>query len=229
MKTDEITVSISSLQKTYYINDCEINALTDVTLEVRKGEFVTIEGLSGAGKTSLLNLISGIDKPTKGKIIAFGKNIGAESEDSLADFRCNIVGFIFQSYNLFPTLTVAENIIFPMEWSEKSEDQIRTRVEELLKIVGLKHRTNHFPFQLSGGEKQRVAFARALANDPPLILADEPTGNLDIRTGQKIIQILEKLKIEGKTIIAVTHDKRIIQLADQRLHLENGKLVMHHE
>ena len=229
MKTDEIAVSISSLRKTYHINDIEIDALTDVTLEVRKGEFVTIEGLSGAGKTSLLNIISGIDKPTDGKIFVFGRDIGVESEDSLADFRCNIVGFIFQSYNLFPTLTVAENITFPMEWSEKPEDQIMTRVEELLIIVGLGHRTNHFPFQLSGGEKQRVAFARALANDPLLLLADEPTGNLDVRTGKKIIQILEKLKNEGKTIIAVTHDKRIIQLADKKLHLEDGKLVMHDE
>jgi putative ABC transport system ATP-binding protein len=135
------------------------------------------------------------------------------------------VGFVFQSYNLISTLTVAENIAFPMEWTRKPENHIKKRVEELLEIVGLQHRAEHFPSQLSGGEQQRVAIARALANDPPLLLADEPTGNLDAKTSLKIVEILKMLKENGKTIIVATHDEQILRLADQILFLEDGKLV----
>ena len=155
--------------------------------------------------------------------------MGVKDEDFLASFRCHTVGFVFQSYNLVSTLSVAENIAFPMEWARKPEDHIEKRVEELLEVVGLRHRTEHFPFQLSGGEQQRVAFARALANDPPLLLVDEPTGNLDTKTSLKIVEILRKLKEEGKTIIVATHDERIIGLADQRLYLEDGKLASMNE
>jgi putative ABC transport system ATP-binding protein len=228
MKTEAV-VTASNLCKTYEIGDLKIEVLKNVNLEVEKGEFIAITGPSGSGKTTLLNVIGGIDKPTSGKIIVFGDDLGAENEDFLTDFRCHNVGFVFQSYNLVSTLTLAENVAFPMEWTQKSEDQIRERVAELLKLVGLQHRADHFPFQLSGGEQQRVAFARALANDPPLLLIDEPTGNLDTKTSLKIIQILQKLKGERKTIIVVTHDERIIQLADQKLCLEDGKLVGIHE
>jgi putative ABC transport system ATP-binding protein len=206
------------------MGDVKIEALKDVNLEVKNGEFTVINGPSGSGKTTLLNIISGIDKPTSGKIIVFEEDLGAKDEDFLATFRCHNIGFVFQSYNLVSTLTVAENIAFPMEWIQKLENQIKERVEELLEIVGLHHRADHFPCQLSGGEQQRVAFARALANDPPLLLVDEPTGNLDTKTGLKIIQILQKLKDE-KTIITVTHDRQIFKLADQKLYLEDGKLV----
>lgn len=225
MKTVKITVSASSLCKIYQTSDAKVEALKNVNIEVGKGEFTAISGPSGSGKTTLLNIIGGIDKPTSGKIIVFGHDLRVKDEDFLADFRCNNVGFVFQSYNLVSTLTVSENIAFPMEWARKSEDHIKKRVEELLAIVGLQHRAEHFPFQLSGGEQQRVAFARALANNPPLLLVDEPTGNLDTRTSLKIVQILQKLKDYGKTIIVATHDERIIQLADQKLYLEDGKLV----
>lgn len=225
MNMDKTVVSASLLTKIYQIGDVNIEALKDVNLKVEKGEFIAISGPSGAGKTTLLNIIGGIDKPTIGKIIVFKNDLTIENEDFLADFRCNNVGFVFQSYNLVSTLTVAENIAFPMEWARKPDDHIKNRVRELLKIVNLEHRTEHFPFQLSGGEQQRVAFARALANDPPLLLVDEPTGNLDTKTGLKIVELLQKLKDKCKTIIVATHDERIIQTADKKLYLEDGKLV----
>ncbi len=225
MNMDKSVVLASLLCKTYQIGDINVEALKDVNLKVEKGGFTVISGPSGSGKTTLLNIIGGIDKPTSGKIIVFGNDLGVKDEDFLADFRCNKIGFVFQSYNLVSTLTVSENIAFPMEWTRKQEDYIKEYVEELLRIVDLEHRADHFSFQLSGGEQQRVAFARALANDPPLLLVDEPTGNLDVKTGLKIVQILRKLKDDGKTIIVATHDERIIQLADQKLYLEDGKLV----
>lgn len=225
MKKARLAVYASSLHKVYQISDFEVEVLKDVNLKVNKGEFVTISGPSGSGKTTLLNIIGSIDRPTSGEIVVFGNDLCAKDEDFLASFRCNNVGFVFQSYNLVSTLTVAENAAFPMEWIKKSENQIETRVAELLELVGLQHRADHFPSQLSGGEQQRVAFARALANDPPLLLVDEPTGNLDAKTSLKITQILQKLKEDEKTIIVSTHDRQIVQLADQKLYLENGKLV----
>jgi len=225
MKTGKTAVLASSLCKTYEIGDVKVEVLKDANLEVRKGEFTVISGPSGSGKTTLLNIISGIDKPTSGKIVVFEEDLGVKDEDFLATFRCNNIGFVFQSYNLVSTLTVAENVAFPMEWIQKPEDQIEKRVQELLEIVGLKQRADHFPSQLSGGEQQRVAFARALANDPPLLLVDEPTGNLDTKTSFKIVQILQKLKDDGKTVVAATHDERIFRLADQKWYLDDGKLV----
>jgi putative ABC transport system ATP-binding protein len=225
MPAEKTVVLASNLCKTYEIGDLKVEALKNVNLRVKNGEFTVISGPSGSGKTTLLNIIGGIDKPTSGRIIVFGKNLGVKDEDFLATFRCCKVGFVFQSYNLVSTLTVAENIAFPMEWMRKPEEHIRKRVEELLEIVGLQHRAEHFPSQLSGGEQQRVAIARALANDPPLVLADEPTGNLDAKTSVKIVEILQKLKDDGKTIIVATHDERIFQLADQIVYLEDGKLV----
>jgi len=224
MKADKTVVLGSDLCKTYEIGDAKLEVLKDVNLKVGKGEFTVISGPSGSGKTTLLNIIGGIDKPTSGKIVVFGEDLSIKSEDFLASFRCNNIGFVFQSYNLVSTLTVAENIAFPMEWARKPENYIKERVEELLRVVGLQHRAEHFSFQLSGGEQQRVAFARALANDPPFLLVDEPTGNLDTKTSLKVIQILQKLKGDGKTVIVVTHDERIIQLADQKLYLEDGKM-----
>lgn len=225
MSVQNIAVLASDLCKTYESGDTKVEVLKGINLKVEKGGFTVISGPSGSGKTTLLNIIGSIDKATSGKIIVFENDLGEKDEDFLASFRCSNVGFVFQSYNLVSTLTVAENIAFPMEWIRKPEDEMRKRIEELLGIVGLNHREAHFPFQLSGGEQQRVAFARALANDPPLLLIDEPTGNLDVKTSLKIIQILETLKSDGKTMMIVTHDEKITQLADQKLHLEDGKLV----
>jgi putative ABC transport system ATP-binding protein len=227
MQSTEKPVVISAVQlcKAYLMEDIEVEVLKNIDLTVHEGQFVAIYGPSGAGKTTLLNMISGIDKPTAGKIVVYDKNLAEQNEDVLAEYRCNQVGFVFQNYNLVSTLTVAENIAFPMEWKRATSQEIQKRVAELIETLGLKHRTNHFPAQLSGGEQQRVAFARALANNPPLLLADEPTGNLDTKNGERIIQTLQTLKGEGKTIIVSTHDADIMPLADLKFFLEDGKLA----
>jgi putative ABC transport system ATP-binding protein len=215
----------SDIKKNYVLGGEEINVLKDVSLEVEVGDFVSISGASGSGKTTLLNIIGGIDKPSDGKIRVFDTDLGTADEDSLAEFRSKNVGFVFQAYNLISTLTVSENIAFPMEWTRKPADHIQKRVAELLDAFGLRDRADHFPSQLSGGEQQRVAFARALSNDPPLLLVDEPTGNLDEKTSAKIIQILRGLQTQRKTIIVATHDQQIFELASRRMCLEDGKLV----
>ena len=221
----EFVVTTQALNKTYQLGGTEVEVLKGVTLNVAEGEFVALCGPSGSGKTTLLNLMSGIDRPTSGKILVLGEDLTIQDEDFLAEFRCDNVGYVFQSYNLVSTLTVAENIAFPMEWARKPAAEIEARVEELLETVGLQHRANHFPAQLSGGEQQRVAFARALANDPELVLADEPTGNLDTKNGQKITEMLRQLKADGKTVIVATHDPELMQLADRTVCLEDGRLA----
>ncbi len=218
-------VSAQSLDKAYQLGDEKIEVLKNINLTIKKESFTAICGSSGSGKTTLLNIIGGIDRPTNGRIIVADQDLTDQDEDFLADFRCLQVGYVFQAYNLVSTLTVAENIAFPMEWIQKTETEIEKRVNELLETVGLLHRQNHFPSQLSGGEMQRVAFARALSNDPPLILADEPTGNLDVHNGHRIIQMLQMLKSMGKTVIVSTHNNEIRRLADQALFLEDGNLA----
>jgi putative ABC transport system ATP-binding protein len=227
-EAETVAISMRSLSKVYELGDVKVEVLKDLNLDFFPGEFIAICGASGAGKTTLLNLIGGIDKPTSGIIRIFDKDLTEKDENELSDFRSTKVGFVFQAYNLVSTLTVAENIAFPMEWTGKPTNEIETRVSELLNGLGLQHRQNHFPAQLSGGEQQRVAFARALANDPPLLLADEPTGNLDAVNAQKIVEILGMLKNEGKTVIVSTHDERIVQLASRTFCLENGKLATGH-
>ena len=218
-------INAQALGKAHQIGNEKLEVLKDVTFSILKAKFVVVSGPSGSGKTTLLNIIGGIDKPTTGKIFVNNEDLTDKDEDFLSDFRCNNVGFVFQAYNLVSTLTVAENIAFPMEWTGKPEEEIEKRITELLETVGLQNRANHFPAQLSGGEQQRVAFARALANDPQLILADEPTGNLDEKNAQKIVQVLQFLKEKGKTVIVSTHDLAIKELANQVLCLEDGKLA----
>ena len=225
----EIMVSTHALEKTYEIGESKLQVLKDINLQIPKAKFAVICGPSGSGKTTLLNIIGGIDRPTKGKIVVDGQDLTVQNEEFLSDFRCNNVGFVFQAYNLVSTLTVAENVAFPMEWTRKPDQEIEKRVQDLLKTVGLEYRANHFPSQLSGGEQQRVAFARALSNDPKLILADEPTGNLDTKNAQKIVQVLQFLKSQGKTVIVSTHDIQIRELADHVFCLEDGRLVDNNE
>jgi putative ABC transport system ATP-binding protein len=225
----DLMVYMEALGKIYQVGNEKIEVLKNITLSIPKAKFIALCGASGSGKTTLLNIIGGIDRPTTGKIFVTGTDLTVQNEDALSDFRCINTGFVFQAYNLVSTLTVAENIAFPMEWTQKPEAEIEKRVNELLETVGLQHRANHFASQLSGGEQQRVAFARALANDPQLILADEPTGNLDAKNGQKIIQVLQFLKSQGKTVIVSTHDEQIKALADQVLQLEDGKLAVENE
>jgi putative ABC transport system ATP-binding protein len=225
MSATDFVVATQALSKTYQAGDTEVQVLKSVTLNVAKGEFVALCGPSGSGKTTLLNLISGIDRPSSGIIRVLGEDLAIQDEDFLAEFRCDNVGYVFQSYNLVSTLTAAENIAFPMEWARKPASEIEARVAKLLEIMGLQQRANHFQAQLSGGEQQRVAFARALANDPDLILADEPTGNLDTKNGQKITQMLRQLKADGKTVIVATHDPELMQLASRTVCLEDGRLA----
>ena len=214
-------IDVASLTKTYTIDNQRIDVLKDITFSVPKAKFYVIRGPSGSGKTTLLNIIGGIDKPTSGKITIQEQELTEKDEDSLSDFRCNTVGYVFQSYNLVSTLTVSENIAFPMEWTRKPASEILKRVSELLETIGLMNRAHHFPSQLSGGEQQRVAFARALA--------DEPTGNLDEKNVEKIIQILRNLREQEKTIIIATHEPQISELADQVLYLKDGHLASSNE
>ncbi len=228
-KMKEKAILASSLCKEYQISDLSIKALNGLNLEVLEGEFISIYGPSGAGKTTLLNIIGGLDQPTSGKIVVFGHDLSTYDEDFLATFRSAYIGFVFQSYNLISTLTALENVMFPMELAGWSDERVRERSEMLLEMVGLSHRADHLPAQLSGGEQQRVTFARALANDPPLMLVDEPTGNLDMETGLEIVRILEKLKAKGKTILVAAHDVRIEKLANRTLHLQDGRIVAANE
>ena len=218
-------VQASSLCKNFEIDDVSIEAIKEINLTVEEGEFIAIYGPSGAGKTTLLSLIGALDKPTSGKVVVFDNDLGTYDENFLATFRSAYIGFVFQSYNLISTLTALENIAFVIELAGWDRQKINKRSESLLKLFGLEHRANHFPAQLSGGERQRVAFARALANDPPLLLADEPTGNLDAETGLEIVSILEKIKEEGKTVIVATHDEELLKLADRSLCLKDGRLT----
>lgn len=213
-----------SLRKEHQVGDSTVQALKDINLEILESEFVCIKGPSGAGKTTILNLIGGLDKPTSGEIIVSGYNLNDYNEDFLAAFRCKHVGFVFQSYNLISTLTALENVAFALELAGISDERITERPTKLLMQVGLSDRANHFPSQLSGGEQQRVAFARALANDPPIMLVDEPTANLDEETASDIVKILKGLKQNGKTVVVATHDQSIVELADRVLHLRDGRL-----
>lgn len=223
---ENVMVRTKDLEKTYTLSDGKtVVGLEDLTFDIPRGSFVVICGPSGSGKTTLLNILSGIDRPTKGEVQVNGQDLTGKDEDFLADFRCLHTGFVFQAYNLVSTLTVAENIAFPMEWLRKTPQEIETRVSELLSSVGLANRENHFPSQLSGGEQQRVAFARALANDPELILADEPTGNLDSKNAERILKVLQELKEKGKTVIVSTHEKQVREFADIVITLKNGRVV----
>ena len=223
---ENVMVRTKDLEKTYTLSDGKtVVGLEDLTFDIPRGSFVVICGPSGSGKTTLLNILSGIDRPTKGEVQVNGQDLTDKDEDFLADFRCLHTGFVFQAYNLVSTLTVAENIAFPMEWLRKTPQEIETRVSELLTSVGLADRENHFPSQLRGGEQQRVAFARALANDPELILADEPTGNLDSKNAERILKVLQELKEKGKTVIVSTHEKQVREFADIVITLKNGRMV----
>jgi putative ABC transport system ATP-binding protein len=224
-ETNELMVHTHNLNKAYKMDNGNIKVLKSINLDIAKAKFIALCGPSGSGKTTLLNIIGAIDRPSSGKIVVANQDLTDKDEDFLADFRCNQIGFVFQAYNLVSTLTVAENVAFPMEWLRKPPQEIQERVDALLETVGLRHRETHFPAQLSGGEQQRVAMARALANDPPLILADEPTGNLDQKNADKLIQTFQLLKSQGKTIIVSTHDPDIRRLADEAIFLDEGRLA----
>lgn len=214
-------IKFNKLSKIYQTGDHELKALDEVDLSVEKGKFVVILGPSGAGKSTLLNMIGGLDSPTSGKIIVDGKDISTLNDDELADYRASKVGFIFQFYNLIPTLTVLENIAIVKDISANPLD-----AEKMLDEVGLLDHKNNFPVELSGGEQQRVSIARAIAKNPEIILCDEPTGALDSKTGVLVLKLLLKMaKTYGKTIIIVTHNQNIAKMADVVLNVKNGKIT----
>jgi len=220
-------VELVNVVKVYRLGEgVEVPALRGVSLKIDKGEFVSVQGPSGSGKTTLLNMIGGLDKPTKGRVIIDGVDITDLGEKELAHFRREKIGFIFQTYNLVPLLTALENVELPMMLSGKfSESEVRRRAEELLALVGLEERMHHRPTQLSGGEQQRVAIARALANEPAIILADEPTGNLDQISGQRIINLMKNLnETLNQTFIIVTHDPMVAEQTERKFYLVDGKI-----
>jgi putative ABC transport system ATP-binding protein len=220
----EKAITLKDVSKAYRLGELKVSALTDVNLDIAEREFVVIQGPSGAGKTTLLNIIAGLDNPTKGTVEVRGVRIDKATEDYLSGFRCLNIGFVFQMYNLISTFTAIENIEFPIEIAGGEVEKATKTAQRILKQVGLANRAFHLPAQLSGGEQQRLAFARAIANDPPIILADEPTGNLDKVSAQKIISILNELKHQRKTIVVVSHDENTVKLADRVVYLVDGRL-----
>jgi len=219
-------IEIDDVWKIYKMGIVDVPALKGLNLEVQEQEFLAIMGPSGSGKSTAMNIIGCLDIPTKGKVLLDNKNIAKMSESSLAQIRGKKIGFIFQHFNLVPSLSALENVMLPMTFQGVPENQKIERAKALLKLVGLEERMNHRPAELSGGEQQRVAIARALANDPEIILADEPTGNLDSKTGEKIMQLLVDLhQKEKKTIIVITHDADIAAYAKRRLILKDGKFI----
>jgi putative ABC transport system ATP-binding protein len=204
----------------------KISILRGLNLSVEQGEVVAIVGPSGCGKTTLLGLIGGLDTPTSGSITLAGQEISRLSEDKLANVRNRTIGFVFQFFNLVPTLTALENVALPVQFDDKSNFNPEKRSRELLTLVGLGHRLKHKPKELSGGEQQRVAIARALANQPAILLGDEPTGNLDSEKGQEILELIFRLRQElGLTVILVTHDPKVAGRADRVLHMKDGQFV----
>jgi len=219
-------VEIRNLTKYYRRGDQITRVLVDINLDVRLGDYFALMGPSGSGKTTLLNLIAGIDKPSGGTIKVGGVDIASLSEGDLAAWRAAHVGFIFQFYNLMPVLTAFENIELPLLLTSLSRRERRERVEIALSLVDLSDRAEHYPGELSGGQQQRVAIARALITDPTLIVADEPTGDLDRTTGEEVLGLLEQLNAElGKTILIVTHDPKAAEKAHRIVHLDKGELV----
>jgi putative ABC transport system ATP-binding protein len=219
-------VKVRDLHKVYYRGSEQIDVLQGITIDIPSGDFLALMGPSGSGKTTLLNLIGGLDTPTKGSIEVAGDRIDQLSGGKLAAWRARHIGFVFQMYNLLPVLTAARNIELPLLLTKLSSADRKKRVQTALNVVGLGERANHYPRQLSGGQEQRVGIARAIVTDPTVLLCDEPTGDLDRKSGDEVLNLLQVLNREhGKTIIMVTHDPRAADCARRTLHLEKGLLV----
>ncbi len=218
-------IRLEDVEKIYIMGNVEVPALRGVSLAIKNGEYVSIMGPSGSGKSTLMNLIGALDRPTKGKVFIEEKDISKLSDNDLARIRRENIGFIFQQFNLIPRLTALENVELPMWYSGVSKVQRVKKAAELLRLVGLEDRIKHHPTELSGGEMQRVCIARALSNDPDIIMADEPTGNLDSKSGADIMEILKDLNEQGKTIIMVTHEEEFARIAERTIYIRDGKIV----
>ena len=221
----ESSIVLDSVNKSYEIGDYELHVLQDISLDIKKGEFIAIKGPSGSGKSTWMNLIGSLDVPSSGNILLDGDNLSNLSESELAILRGKRIGFVFQNFNLIPSLGAFENVSLPLIFQGIKKEKRDSITKEILEKVGLKNWMNHKPSELSGGERQRVAIARALVNDPEIILADEPTGNLDSKTGKEIMQLLINLNKEGKTLIVITHDNSIAKLAKRVIKLKDGIII----
>ncbi len=216
-------ISLEDVKKVYRMGDTKVEALEDADVNIEDGEFVAVMGPSGSGKSTLMNMVGALDIPTEGEVSIGGEDVSDFGEDELALLRSRKIGFIFQQFNLIPSMNAAENVALPMLFRGASKKKRMERAEELLERVGLGERMHHMPSELSGGQRQRVSIARALSNDPDIILADEPTGNLDTETGENIMNLLTELNDEGKTIVMVTHDENDAEYADRIIKIVDGK------
>ncbi|VVB77678.1 putative ABC transporter ATP-binding protein [uncultured archaeon] len=221
-KAKQSIIYLEDIWKVYEIGNVKVEALRGVTISIKPGEFVSITGPSGSGKSTMMNMVGALDFPTKGAIYLDGKDISKLHESELAIIRGQKIGFVFQQFNLISTLTALENVMLPMEFQDKADAE--KRAINALELVGLKERMGHKPKELSGGQQQRVAIARALANDPEVILADEPTGNLDSKTGKEIMTLFQKLHKEGKTIVLITHDLNLVKYGERIIKLIDGQI-----
>jgi len=218
-------VSASGVTKTYTMGEEQVHALRGVTLEIARGEYVSIMGPSGSGKSTFFNMVGGLDTPTEGEVFVEGRRLADLDSSQLAWFRCHNIGFIFQSFNLIGTMTALENVAIARLFAGVSPEQAREDAARVLERVGLGHRLDHLPSQVSGGQQQRIAIARALVNEPLIVLADEPTGNLDLKTGEEIINLLNEMKQNlGVTVITATHDMKMLSCSDTVVRLRSGAI-----
>ena len=223
--TDQTIVRVKGVSKIYKMGKVEVRALKGVDLEVSSGEYMSIMGPSGSGKSTLFNMVGGLDKPTEGKVYIEDVDVAQLDAYELAWLRCRKIGYIFQTFNLIPVMTALENVTLPMTFAGLTTDEARDKGAGLLDKVGLGERKFHKPFELSGGQQQRVAVARAMANDPTILLADEPTGNLDLGTGREIIELLKELNLgNGVTIISATHDIKMLDVSDRVVRIRDGQI-----
>lgn len=218
-------IHIANIYKIYQMGETQVNALNNISLDIKQHEFVAIVGPSGSGKSTLMNMLGCLDTPTSGTYELDGKEISSMNDNQLADIRNNRIGFIFQGFNLLPKLTAVENVELPLIYQGMKSHERYERSVDALKIVGLEERIRHRPNELSGGQQQRVAIARALVTNPPIILADEPTGNLDSKSGREIMEILHQLNQAGNTIILITHDNSIAMQANRVVRIQDGQII----
>jgi putative ABC transport system ATP-binding protein len=217
-------INIKNISKTYNIGSEELTVLDDVSLKIEKGEFVAIVGPSGSGKSTLMNMIGGLDRPSRGEVIIEGEDISKFKDKKMSKFRNEKIGFVFQSFNLEPTLTAVENVMMPLMIAGVSDKEMNDKAKSVLEALGMGDRMKHKPTELSGGQRQRVSIARALVNDPKIILADEPTGNLDSKSGSAAMEMLTNFKKKGYTIVMVTHNMEEARYADRVIKIKDGKV-----